>query len=391
MKNRQVLLLSIAHTVMDINQGALPALLPFLIARHNLSYAAAAGMVFAANFSSSLVQPLFGYFADRISKSWLIPAGLLVGGTGFALIGIIPNYWMMFSAVALSGLGIAAFHPEAARLVNLAAGRNAGTGMSLFATGGYLGFAIGPLFITALLTLWGLKGTLFLMVPIAVMAWVLGGRNSPLLALRPGKQEPGTADPAHKGQDAWAPFSRLAVAIIGRSIIFVGLNTFLPLYWVNVLHQSKSAGGTALTILFTGGVAGSLLGGRFADRFGYRLTVRSTLIAIMFTLPAIVFIQNVPLLTALLAPLGFLLFASFSPLVVMGQQYLPNRVGFASGITLGLAVTAGGVAAPLLGRIADLYGIRVALMALVFLPIVPTSLAFTLPQPVRRVYQDQMK
>ena len=88
MHRRGIVLLAIGHLATDISQGAVPALLPFLIAQHNLSYSAAAGLVFAANIFSSLVQPLFGHFTDRLSKTWLIPAGLLLSGTGIALTGV---------------------------------------------------------------------------------------------------------------------------------------------------------------------------------------------------------------------------------------------------------------------------------------------------------------
>jgi MFS transporter, FSR family, fosmidomycin resistance protein len=380
MKQQHIALLSFSHIVMDMNQGALPALLPFLITRHNLSYTAAAGIVFAANISSSLIQPLFGFFAERLSRSWLIPVTLLIAAAGISFTGIAPNYWLIFALVAFGGLGVAAFHPEAARLANIVAGEKKVTAMSIFVTGGYLGFAIGPLVTTALLLLFDLKGTLCLMVPATVMALVFARTGSRLSTFRKD-HETTIVERIDRNRDAWGPFGRLSLTVISRAIIFFALNTFLPLYWIDVLHQSKAAGGMALSVFFTAGVIGTILGGRCADRFGYRKVVLGPLIALSFILPIWLFVHNVLFATLLLVPIGFLLFGSFSPLVVMGQKYLPNHVGLASGVTLGLAVTVGGITAPLLGRIADGYGIRSALMAVVFLPIVSTCLAFTLPTP----------
>jgi FSR family fosmidomycin resistance protein-like MFS transporter len=126
--------------------------------------------VFAANMASSIVQPLFGHAADRFSKPWLLSAGLLAAGMGLALTGIVKNYhWILLLAV-ISGIGIAAYHPEAARRVNFAAGTKKGTAMSFFGVGGTLGFAIGPLVVTGALIQWGLKGTLVLIVPVSIMA-----------------------------------------------------------------------------------------------------------------------------------------------------------------------------------------------------------------------------
>jgi FSR family fosmidomycin resistance protein-like MFS transporter len=102
MKYRSILTLSAAHAVTDINQGAVPALLPFLIGAYGLSYAAAAAIVFATNISSSLVQPFFGHFADRKPKPWLLPAGILFAGVGLALAGVVPSYRLVLCVVALS-------------------------------------------------------------------------------------------------------------------------------------------------------------------------------------------------------------------------------------------------------------------------------------------------
>src|SRR5712691_6534976 len=114
---KSVALLSAAHLCDDINQGVVPAMLPFFIATYHLSYAAAAGLVLAQTLSSSIVQPLFGMMADRRSSPWLIPVGLSFAGLGVAVSGLAPNYALIFAAIALSGFGISAFHPEAARRV----------------------------------------------------------------------------------------------------------------------------------------------------------------------------------------------------------------------------------------------------------------------------------
>ena len=102
MKYRSITTLSVAHLITDINQGAVPALLPFLIAAQGLTYTAAATIVFATNISSSLVQPLFGHFSDRISKAWLMPSGILLAGVGLAFTGVAPSYRFLLGAAAVS-------------------------------------------------------------------------------------------------------------------------------------------------------------------------------------------------------------------------------------------------------------------------------------------------
>ncbi len=104
--------LLLGHLTTDLAQGMIPALLPFFIAERGLSYAAAGGLVLAATVASSIVQPVFGYFADRRPSPWLVPAGVAIAGIGVALAGVAPTYPLIAAAVAFHGLGVAAFHPE---------------------------------------------------------------------------------------------------------------------------------------------------------------------------------------------------------------------------------------------------------------------------------------
>ena len=381
MKYRHVGILSIGHMATDINQGALPAMLPFFIAAYDLSYAAAAGIVFAANMTSSIVQPVFGHAADRFSKRWLLPVGLILAGAGLALSGIVQSYhWIMFLAI-VSGIGIAAYHPEAARLVNFAAGTKKGTAMSLFGVGGTLGFAIGPLVITTALLQWGLKGTLVLILPVSIMALVMVRQFPSFDSLAAGRNvSQGTASGSEDNKDNWGAFARLTLIIIGRSIIFYGLNTFIPIYWINGLNQSKETGAIALTVFAGSGILGNLLGGSLADRIGQKKVMVLGLFGLTIFLPVLIYVNNVQMAMLLLIPIGLLLYGTYSPSIVLGQSYLPNRVGLSSGVTLGVAVAIGGGAAPIIGRIADIYGIWYSLASIAFLPVFFSTIALTLPR-----------
>src|SRR5579863_5090719 len=170
---KSVALLSAAHLSDDINQGVLPAMLPFFIAANHLTYAAAAGLVLAQTLSASVAQPAFGMLADRRPSPWLIPAGLMLAGVGVAISGLAPSYALIFAAIALSGLGISAFHPEAARRVRYLSGSRQATTMSLFTVGGMAGFALGPLIITPIVIEFGLHGAVVLALPVLVMSIAL--------------------------------------------------------------------------------------------------------------------------------------------------------------------------------------------------------------------------
>jgi MFS transporter, FSR family, fosmidomycin resistance protein len=372
-------LLVVAHAAADINQGAIPALIPFFIAEHHISYAAAAAVVFIVNLVSTIAQPAFGYIADRRSMPWMIPISMLAIGCGVSFTGIAPSYRMGLAALVVSGLGIAMFHPEGARLMNYLAGDRKATAMSLFGIGGQLGFAFGPLIATALLLASGLKGTVYLIIPGAVMA-VLVLIKLPALSAGYGISGTRHGAAAINGHDLWPAFICLSSALLCRSVIFYGLNTFLPLYLINVLHQSKAAAGSALAIMLGSMVAGNFLGGTSADRLGYRMVTITGFALLSVLLPIFAFIDNAVWAVLLLIPIGAVLSLPFGPMVVMGQSYLPNRVGLASGITLGLAFSFGGLVTPILGSIGDHYGLRATIAVVAFLPVVCTVLSLLLPR-----------
>lgn len=385
MKYRHIGLLSAGHLATDINQGALPAMLPFFIAAYDLSYAAAAGIVFATNMTSSIVQPLFGHAADRFSKPWLLSIGLMLAGMGLALTGIFQSYrWIMILAI-VSGLGIAAYHPEAARLVNFTAGTKKGAAMSLFGVGGTIGFAIGPLMITTALLQWGLKGSLILIVPVTIMSLVMASQFSTFESLEVNRNRELSASDAKVYKENWGAFALLTITVIGKSIIFYGLNTFIPIYWIDGLNQSKAAGAMALTIFAGSGILGNLLGGSLADRIGQKKVILLGCFGLTLFLPMLILFKNVQIATLLLVPIGLMLNTTYSPTIVLGQNYLPNRVGLSSGVTLGVAVAIGGGAAPIIGKIADIYGIWYSLASIAFLPIFISAIALSLPSSERVV------
>ena len=170
---RGIGVLACGHACVDMAQGAVPALLPFLIHHRGYSYAAAAALVLAMTITSSLIQPVFGHYADRRSLPWLLPGGVLVAGIGISLSGLMSSYPLTFAAVALAGVGVGAYHPEAARYANYVSGSRRASGMSLFSVGGNLGFALGPVLVTPIVLLFGLSGTPWLILPYLAVCAVM--------------------------------------------------------------------------------------------------------------------------------------------------------------------------------------------------------------------------
>ena len=381
MNRRVIATLSAGHFLTDLCQGTVPALLPFLVAERHFSYTAAAGLVFAISAASSVVQPLFGQVADRLALSWLLPASVLLAGAGLALGAQASTFALVLAAFALSGLGVAAFHPEAARRAHLASGERRATGMSLFTVGGVVGFALAPTLTTALAVGWGTKGVLALLVPTLLVA-VLLGRLAVGVAASPVGNQPGRATKAER--DDWRAFATLSGATICRSIVFFGLNTFLALYFMSRWGQTAAEGNRALAVFLGTSVAGTLLGGWLADRFGRRAVLRAGFVGAVAFLTLFLRASDRTWALALLVPLALCIFLPSSVQVVLGQEYLPNRVGVASGVTLGLAVSVGGMATPVLGRLADRQGVGMVFVALLGVQLLALGLAFALPSAAGR-------
>lgn len=377
MDRRAVALLSLSHLFIDLCQGVVPAMLPFLIAAGEITYAAGGGLVFAISAASSVVQPLFGLLADRVSLGWLLPASVAVTGLTLAAGLQSPSYWLMVLLLGVSGLGVAAYHPEAARQTRRVSGGRAATGMSVFAFGGGLGFALAPTVTAALFVALGSHGLLVAAPAALALTAILSG----WLPRRPVAGA-GSASAACAGRENWRAFGVVSLITVARSVVFVGLNTFLALYWMAHYGASAEGGAKVLGLFLGSGLVGTLLGGWVGDRVDRRLAVRCGFLGAAAVLPLLLTDLPAEWKAAALVPLAVTFSVPWSSLVILGQEYLPNRLGVASGVTLGLAVSFGGMSAPLLGWVADAHGLPAVLTALEVVLATAAALGLLLPRPV---------
>ncbi|MFI6642811.1 MFS transporter [Streptomyces sp. NPDC050504] len=380
-----VTLLSLGHSCVDVYQGAVAALVPYFVAERAYTYAAASGLVLAASLLSSVVQPLFGALTDRRALPWLLPVSTLVGGAGVALVGISDSYALAFAAIALSGIGVAAYHPEGARAARAAAG-DSHTAMGWYALGGNLGFATAPLLVTAVVATGGLAASPLLVLPAllgAVLCATALRRAAPTGRGAGAGGATGTGGMPEAGESDWRSFLKLSGAVVCRSIVFVSLSTFVSLYVRQRTGGGPASGTAALTVLYVGGAVGTVAGGRLAARHGRVRVVQGAYALSVFAVAGVVFVPGPPVyLFVALTSAG--LYVPFSLHITLGQDYLPTRVGTASGVTLGLTVSVGGLASPLVGALADATSLRTALAPLIALPALGLLLLRGLPEPGAR-------
>lgn len=371
--------LSLGHLCSDINQSILSAILPFLIATYNFDYATAAILVTVSNIFGALVQPIFGNIADKKNKPCIMVIGVMLAGGGMAITGYITNFFGLCIAVIVSGIGIAMFHPQAAKFVNLStAQEKQGKGVSIFSFGGKIGFTFGPIFTSFLIVNFGMKGTIIFLVPSILFAVVSSFFMKDFKELESDFQTK-KKEQIENLEDDWKGFAKLCIVVFGRSIITNGLSTYLALYFISAFQRGESQANMILSAYYACGAICTLFGGSIADRFGHKRTIQVSFMIFTASMVSFILTHNYILSLIMLVPMSCGESLSYSPLVVLGQRYLPNHTGFASGVTLGLAVSIGAIVCPLLGIIADSYSLSLSFVVIALIGAVAFVTSLLLP------------
>ncbi|HHW28406.1 MAG TPA: MFS transporter [Syntrophomonadaceae bacterium] len=381
-------LLSLGHLVTDMTGGAIPVLLPVIKSEFSLSYTAIGVIILVSNLISSVIQPFFGIWSDRKAILWLLPAGCLLAGVGLALVGLAPGYLLILLAVAVNGIGAAAYHPEASKQSFLISGEKKATALSIYSVGGNIGHGLGPIMAALLLDLGGRRGVGIFLI-ISVITAILLKSSLPAIKQLANKNTHDAekdlgANPADGGMRKGVILALFLVVmiVILRSLVHLGMTNFIPLYVEEYLKGSKHFGALLLTVFLLSGAVGTIFGGLAADRIG-RKRVMVLSFALVTPLLWLLLISNGIWAVVFAALSGFVLISTFSVTVVYAQELIPNRVGLASGLILGFAFGVGALGGLAFGAAADLWGVPAVLKAISLLPIPAFFLSLWLPQEGR--------
>jgi MFS transporter, FSR family, fosmidomycin resistance protein len=370
-------LLALGHFVIDVTQGSLPALLPFLKELHALSYAQVAMIVLAGNLTSSIIQPLFGYLSDQIARRWILPVSVFVAGAGVALLGLAPGYGGVLALVVVMGLGVAAWHPEGYKTATVVAGDRKATALSWFSLGGNVGIAVGPPLMTWLIVGFGADGTLGMLVP-SVLVGVLLLAALPLFTRE--STTPRTTRARKDGVTMPGAMGLLILVVTVRAWTSLGFTTFVPFYYVDTLKADPRVVGILLFVFLGAGALGTVVAGPIADRVGPR-PFMTWVLAAALPFGMLFLLSSGPLAFVMLGLFGAVLTSSFSVSVLLGQAYLPRHAGMASGLIVGFAIGLGGAGVTALGMVADRWGVPVALWISALMPLPALALTRLLPAP----------
>lgn len=370
-------LMMIAHLCDDLNQGALVAVIPFLVLHNGYSYAEVTALLLASNAASAIIQPLFGWLGDKKPRPWLMAAGIFLAGIGMAGVGVLPNYPLIMASAMLSGIGVAMFHPEGGRLGNLTAGEQKGKGMSIFAVGGKLGFTFGPLVATAAITLRGLPGTLIFIIPSTLCAAILLSQNKALLSYsNPDKQ----SSDESLYQDNWVGFGFVMGAISCRSIMYYAFLSFIPLFLVYNLGQEEAFASSVISLFALVCAVGTIASGWAGQLLGAKKLIIVSYACV--AIEVVIFAFNGSLIVALIliAFLALTCDISYPSAVAMGQSFVPHHLGMASGLSFGVMVCIGGLMTPVFGLIGDYFGLQVVMLCVTAIALLGIIITLFIPK-----------
>ena len=371
-----LVLFCVTHFIIDVYSGALGALQPLLIAPFHMNFTQAGILAGVLSFSSSVLQPGWGYLADRFHSRLFTALAPAVAGIFISSLGWAPNYLILLVMVFAGGAGIASFHPHAASNATNGITRHRGRAMAIFISAGTAGLAFGPTYFSAVSGRMGLLGTHWAALPGVLLSIAL------LVFLRPPSRET-QARPRFDWEPLRAvrkPMTILFLLVFIRSVVQINFTQFLPLYLNTQRGYSLASASLSLTLYLGTGAIGGLVGGNLADRFGGRRVIITSMIGSVPFLALFVFSTGW-ISTVALAIGGLILLCTNPVNVVIAQELAPSQTGTVSALMMGFAWgTAGLVFIPLTGWISDLFSMQTAFIALTAFPLVGFLLALKLPK-----------
>lgn len=351
-QTEQVLTVAGGHFIHDTYSAFIAPLLPLIQERFSTNYTLTGSLVIYAQLPS-LLNPLIGYVADKVSVRYFVILAPAVTATLMSLMGLAPTYLSLIFLLLAAGVSIAAFHAPAPAMIGRLSGTRTGRGMSIFMASGELGRTLGPILAVAGVEWFLLEGIWRLMF--------VGWAASAILYVR---LKDVAARPAAYGRSdfvvLWPRLRNVlgvfAWMMLGRVFMIVALTTYLPLYMENTLQTNLWIAGGALAILEGAGVVGALFSGTVSDTIG-----RGRMLYMLFGIAPFFFLAFLYLPGAFALPMLILLgLTAISPTAVMlaaVQDKFPQNRALANGFFLAINFLSRALAAWALGFSADQIGL----------------------------------
>lgn len=369
--------LTLIHFTGDFYVSFIGPLLPVFVEKYALSLAQVGLITGVMRMLAFIVQPGVGYFADRYPSRIFIIGGPFLSILFIALVGWAGSFWVLLLFVAIGSIGSSMFHPSTAGMISNYAGRHFGLSMSFFNMGGTFAFGVGPLFIAWIVSRWGLEATLWTAIPgLAVMVLLFRITPRPLGEGLRGQGFFGAVREAFG--EAWKPVLLIWVVMVLRTFVAQSFLTFVPILYVREGHSLVSIG-LVISLFTVAGAMSGLLSGHLSDRIGYKPIFYVTFVLVTPALFLMLFLPGKWIYPGA-ALAGFLIFATLPLGLVMAQKLAPQGKSMVSSLMMGLGQGLGGMMAPLVGSMADLFSIRAVLCGLALIPLLSIGLVWFFPE-----------
>lgn len=382
----QLAILAFHHFWVDFYMNFVPPLLYLLGKERGLTLSQQGMLMLVLSMFSATLQPLLGLWADSRGRGWhLALTGAIIASAMTAVVWV-PGFAGMMLAVALAGMANALFHPLGSVVTTHVAAYNKGSVLSAYITAGSLGYALTPVVAVPVALHYGLTSTAWLALPGVLVSLLLAFTGVARVEINPGGTDSGAALLKQEWRHLpWRPLLLLNLVVSLRSWIQMAFNSFAVQLMVEKGYRGEVAG-LALTWFLVAGTFGTLMAGRWADRWGAR-RVFSVSLGLAVILLGLTVLSRGWLLWLNLGLLGAALSASFPLTIVMAQELLPSYAGMASGMMQGLGFGLGSIGLYFTGHQAEQYGLEMALAWLLAPALLALLLVFSFNRQQAQVEQ----
>ena len=368
---------TVCHLINDMVQSLLPSIYPILKNSFHLDFAHIGFIAMSYLVVASVLQPLIGWYTDRRPMPYSLPAGMFFTFVGLLLLAVAPTYPILLFAASLIGVGAAVFHPEASRVARMASGGRHGLAQSFFQVGGNTGSAIGPLLAALVVLPVGQRGvarfSLAVLFAIVVLGFVGRWYSHQERTRQMRREESG--HPTLPRRKVAFSLAILMALIFSKYFYLASLSNYYTFYLMSRFQLSVRNSQLHLFVFLGFVAAGTLIGGPVGDRIGRKYVIWVSILGVLpFTL--LMPYANLFWTGILSAVIGFVLASAFSAILVYAQELVPGKVGMIAGLFFGFAFGMGGIAAAVLGRLADATSIIFVYRVCAYLPAIGLLTAF---------------
>ena len=365
--------LSFSHLLNDTIQSLIPAIYPILKTSFNLDFGQIGLITLTFQLTSSLLQPLVGFYTDQKPKPFSLAIGMGVSLCGLLLLSQAWSFGIILLAAGLVGVGSSIFHPEATRLARFSSGGRHGFAQSIFQLGGYMGTAIGPALAALIVVPAGQHSIAWFSVIALLAMFVLARLGLWYKKVSASRQKKASSDSINRPViGRWkviAIISVLAALIFSKYFYLASISSYYTFYLIDRFHLSIQNSQMLLFLFLFAVAVGTIIGGPIGDRYGRKLVIWFSILGVApFTI--LLPYANLFWTCVLSVVIGLILASAFSAIIVYAQELVPGKVGMIGGVFYGLAFGMGGLGSAVLGKLADLTSITFVYHVCSFLPFI---------------------